>query len=286
MKKTQIINIWKSYGLNSKLIELILLKTTGLSRNQLFLIDDINDKYLNYLKESFQSVKKGVPIEYVIEKVSFYSLDFFVNKNVLIPRNDTEVMVSKAIDYIRNLKNNYTLIDVWTWSSCIPISIINNINNFPDYCYALDISALALEVARFNINKFKLNNIIKANESNLLSYFLKNNSDFLEVWSLIITANLPYIKDNDFANMDSETIKYEPHLALYWWKETGFEIYEELFFQIIELKNKYNISNIVVFIEIWFDQKFVSMNFFKNKKLDFKYFKDNSWIERCVMICL
>ncbi|PID86430.1 hypothetical protein CSB08_00400 [Candidatus Gracilibacteria bacterium] len=286
MKKTQIINIGKSYGLNSKLIELILLKTTGLSRNQLFLIDDINDKYLNYLKESFQSVKKGVPIEYVIEKVSFYSLDFFVNKNVLIPRNDTEVMVSKAIDYIRNLKNNYTLIDVGTGSSCIPISIINNINNFPDYCYALDISALALEVARFNINKFKLNNIIKANESNLLSYFLKNNSDFLEVGSLIITANLPYIKDNDFANMDSETIKYEPHLALYGGKETGFEIYEELFFQIIELKNKYNISNIVVFIEIGFDQKFVSMNFFKNKKLDFKYFKDNSGIERCVMICL
>jgi len=78
--------------------------------------------------------------------------------------------------------------------------------------------------------------------------------------------------------MSIETINHEPDLALYWWKETWFELYEKL----IEQCQK--IWNITLFIEIWFDQKEYSKSYLENKKLKNNYYKDNSWIDRCIKI--
>lgn len=284
MKKKDIIKLWKIFSIDYKIVELILLKTTDLSKNQLFLIDEIDDKYIPIIKEYFQKLKKGTQIEYLLENVNFYSLDFFVNNNVLIPRDDTEIMVSKVLESIKKLTSKYSLIDVWTWSWCIIISIMKNVNILPIKSYALDISDLALEITKINIQKHNIEDRVSFKNSDLLWYFLNEKQDFTLESSLIITANLPYIKDDDFGNMDTETIEYEPDLALYWWEKTGFEMYEKLFIQIFELKKIYKIKEIIVFIEIWFDQKNISTKFFKDKLLDFEYYKDNSWIERCIKI--
>jgi len=90
---------------------LIIQKVTGLSKSQLFLnpeIDSKSQKDINLLLKRYQN---GEPIEYIINNAEFYSLDFFVDQNVLIPKNDTEVMVDKAIETIISF-NNVTLIDV------------------------------------------------------------------------------------------------------------------------------------------------------------------------------
>ena len=281
MKKTEIMNLWKDLGLENSDIEKIILKETWLSKSQLFISDEIDDKFKDSLNKKIKLLKTWYPLEYIIEKAEFYSEEFYVNPNVLIPRNDTEIMVDKAIEEALTFKN-ITLIDVWTWSSCIPISIIKNSIRIEN-CYVIDISDNALKVSLKNILDHKLEKKIKQVNSNLLNKLIWS-TDYKFNKSVIITANLPYIKNFDYENMDTETIKYEPALALYWWNVTGFELYEKLIDEIFKLKKLNYILNLILFIEIWFDQKEHSRKYLSNLNLKFSYFKDNSWIDRCIRI--
>lgn len=281
MDKKELKKISTEIWVNSKLLDILILKELNISKSSLFLIEEIDDKYIENITKNLERLKKWEPIEYITNNAEFYNLDFYVDNRVLIPRNDTEIMVDKAIDAIFDHELN-TLIDIWTWSSCIAISIIKNTNSINN-CYVIDISTKALEVSKKNINKHNLEKKIKQICWNLLTDFLANSRYELSK-NIIITANLPYIKNGDFINMDSETIWYEPELALYWWKNTWFELYEQLIRECIQFKNLYSINNLVVFIEIWFDQYEYSLNYLKNLDLVFEYFKDNNWINRCIKI--
>ncbi len=271
---------------NLKNINLIKQKITGLSKGQLFLNPEIDSKFKNNIDLAISRLKKWEPIEYIINNAEFYSLDFYVNSKVLIPRNDTEIMVDKTIETILTY-SWITLIDVWTWSSCIPISIIKNtkkINN----CYVIDISKNALDVSKKNIIKHNLERQIKQIHWDLIKPFLtspchgKNNYSINK--NIIITANLPYIKNEDFWNVDKETIEFEPALALYWWKDTWFELYEQLIRECTQLKIINHLNSLTLFIEIWFDQKEYCEKYLKDLNLRFEVFKDNWSIDRCVRI--
>jgi len=276
MKKQELILIWRKFWLQFDIIEKILIKKTGLNKSQFFLAEELNIWNLEELKNIFKKVAFGYPIEYILENAEFYGLDFYVDKRCLIPRNDTEVMVDEAI---KVLSENSIYIDIWTWSWAIPISVYKNSKNKIKKIYAVDISTDALEVAKKNIKTHNLENKIKLLKSNLLSdLFPLLAKEGARGW--VITANLPYIKNEDFWNMDREVILHEPAVALYWWKKTWFELYEKLIEQIIESNNK----KVILFIEIWFDQKEVAINYLENKKLSFEIFKDNWAIERCVKI--
>lgn len=281
MDKKEVFQLWRWINLESRIIEQILLKITWLTKSQLFLIDEIDDKYKYNIQNSFERLKNWEPIEYIINKAEFYSLDFYVDSRVLIPRNDTEIMVDKAIEALLE-KNWITLIDVWTWSSCIAISILKNTNKVNN-SYVIDISENALKVSRKNIIKHYLENKIQQIHWNLLTNFLGIN-DYELNKNIVITANLPYIKENDHENMDKETIEFEPALALYWWKETWFELYEQLIRECFQLKTINKLKSLTLFIEIWFDQKEYSEKYLKNLNLKFEIFKDNSKIDRCIKI--
>lgn len=290
MKKNKILDIWNKYWLKYNEIEKILLKVTDLKKSRLFLCEEIDNKYYNKLNSCFNKFSKGEPIEYILYNAEFYLLDFYVDNRVLIPRNETELLVEKVLEEINIIDNNttkYSLIDVWAWSSCINISILKNTININDY-YALDISKEALEVSEINLKKYFLEKEVKLLQSDLLNVFFEKKQIyeyFLES-NVIITANLPYIKNNDFDNMSKETYLYEPNIALFWWKDTWFELYEKLIFQIFKLKEKYKLKNIILFIEIWFDQKYICENFLHKLWLKYYYYKDNLWIDRCVKIYL
>lgn len=276
MKKDEIYNFWRKLEIPINIIDKFLTKITDKTLSQLFLLDDINDKYIFLIESFFSRYISWEPLEYILEKAEFFWFDFYVDSRCLIPRNDTEVMVEQVL----KIKDNYCLIDVWTWSSCIPISILNNNTNISE-CFVIDLSKEALEVSKININKFGLGKKIIQVHSSLLDNFLSWNNKLINK-TLVITANLPYVKDQDFENMSPETIEFEPDLALYWWKDTWFELYELLIEQCLRFKEKWFI--IILFIEIWFDQKEYS-NFFLNKLwLNFEYFKDNCWIDRCIKI--
>lgn len=281
MDKKELKKISSEMWVNSKLLDILILNELNIKKSSLFLIDEIDNKYIENITKNLERLKKWEPIEYITNNAEFYNLDFYVDNRVLIPRNDTEIMVDKAIDEIIDNELN-TLIDIWTWSSCIAISIVKNTNSIRN-CYVVDISTQALEVSKKNINKYNLEKRIKQIYWNLLTDFLANNNYELSK-NIIITANLPYIKNGDFINMDSETIWYEPELALYWWKETWFELYEQLLRECIQFKKLYSINKLILFIEIWFDQYEYSYKYIENLNLNFKYFKDNNWINRCIKI--
>lgn len=208
----------------------------------------------------------------------FFSLWFYVNKKVLIPRNDTENLVYKAI---KEVDNDTTLIDVWTWSSAIIVAILKNIK-FDIKAYALDISLDALEVAKINIEKHWLQNKIRLLNSDLLKIFLDKDY-ILDTKKVLITANLPYIKNWDFINMDKEVLENEPHIALFGWEKTWFELYEKLINEATLLKKIYK-NEIILFIEIWFDQYEYSNSYLSKLWLKFEYFKDLNDIWRVIKI--
>ncbi len=288
MKKIEVYNMWKKLGLDEKQIDLILQKITGLTKSQLFLNKEIDNNFLKKIEKYFSRVIIWEPLEYILWEANFYGFDFYVDSRILIPRNDTEILVEQTIKEIKKSKNSYILIDVWTGSSCIPISILKNTDKIIK-TFVIDISKEALEVSKINIEKYNFENDIIQINSDLLNNFslldnLKNNFK-----NVIITANLPYIKNWDFLNMDKSTIEFEPDLALYWWEKTWFELYEKLILQIINspflFKRRDRVELwVILFIEIWFDQKEIAKNFLQKQNLEFEIFKDNSWIDRCIKI--
>ena len=305
MKKQEAINFWKKFWVQSNIVEEILMKKTGLNKSQFFLSEElkISKNDLEELKELFKKIAFWYPIEYALEKAEFYWLDFYVDKRCLIPRNDTEIMVDKAIEEIKK-KKNVVYIDVWTGSWAIPISVVDNVWHLIDKAFAVDISEDALEVAKKNIKTHNLVDKIELLKSDLLTK-IPLNPPFTKrkIAECVITANLPYIKNEDFWNMDKEVILHEPAIALYWWKKTGFELYEKLIKQIlnspllqrtrwIDLKGQEKVpwgrgvggEVLVLFIEIWFDQKEIAINYLENKNLKFEIFKDNWGVDRCVKI--
>ncbi len=289
MKKQEIINFWIKLWISQNNILKVLELVTGLDKSQLFLSNNIDDKFIWKIEKHFARLVSWEPIEYILNKAEFFWFDFYVDSRVLVPRNDTEIMVDQVLE--SSVPDLY--IDIWTWSSCIPISILKNLltegGNFLKKAYAIDISKDALEVAKINIKRHFLEKNIKLINWNLLDNFEFDTSFLSPNWdlnldNLIITANLPYIKNWDFKNMDEETINFEPDLALYWWEKTGFELYEKLIYQIFELQSIYNIESLVLFIEIGFDQKEIAIEFLEKQNLKFEFFKDNQDIDRCVKI--
>ncbi|MDP5038864.1 MAG: HemK family protein methyltransferase [Candidatus Gracilibacteria bacterium] len=281
MNKKEIYNIGKNkYKINEDIITKILLNKLKITKKELFFLEKIIP--FDDIIKSFNDYNNGQPIEYIINSSEFYGLNFYVDNRVLIPRNDTEIMVDIILDTL-STKNNFSYIDVGTGSSCIPISILINTNKIKN-TYVLDISKNALDVSKINIEKYNLSGKIIQTQSDLLS-----NINYLKYKfekNLIISANLPYIKDNDFENMDKEVILYEPKIALYGGEETGFELYEKLISQIQNLKIDKNIDNVIAFFEIGFYQYLYSKNYLTQKGLKFEYFKDMNNINRVIKINL
>lgn len=214
----------------------------------------------------------------------FFSLPFYVDKRVLIPRNDTEVLVEQVIKTLKWAQNqDISLIDIGTWSSAIVTAITKNTPILFKQIFALDISLDALEVAKINIEKNNIQDKVSLYNSDLLQIFVSWNKK-IEAKNLIITANLPYIKNGDIENMDKEVLENEPHIALFWWEKTGFEMYEKLIWEIYELKKIYHFESIQAFIEIWFDQYEYSRGYLSKQWLKFEYFKDLNTIYRVIKI--
>ncbi len=150
-------------------------------------------------KKWLLQLEEGMPYQYILEKAHFYGLDFFINKNVLIPRPETEELVDYAI---KNLQFN-SMIDLGTGSGCIPISIKKR---FPNAIVsALDISSQALTIAKKNAIQHQVD--IQFFEDDMLNQNL-NYPKF----DLII-SNPPYIGEEE--QLDNIVLNFEPHLALF-----------------------------------------------------------------------
>ena len=205
----------------------------------------MNDiEYLRkYLKDkgldtALKELESGIPVQYIVGNTNFYGYDFKVNRNTLIPRFETELLVEKTYNYIKKYfnKDNIKILDIGTGSGCIAITLNKLLNNCD--ITGLDISSEALEVAKENniIN----NTNVKFIESDIFS----NVSDKYDV----IISNPPYISYDDIEVMDIVK-NNEPHLALYA-KDNGLYFYDK----IIKDSSKYLNDKFIMAFEIGYKQ--------------------------------
>jgi len=162
---------------------------------------------LDFLQKAISNLKKNIPIQYVIGETEFYGLRFFVNENVLIPRPETEELVSWIINEVKNqkLKAKSNILDIGAGSGCIPISLAKNLPNAT--ISAIDISLEALKTSTENA---KLNNVtINFIEKDILS-----TTDLPETYDIIV-SNPPYVRELEKEEMQKNVLDNEPHLALF-----------------------------------------------------------------------
>ena len=184
-----------------------------------------NDYYDKCLKE----LEKGKPIQYIIGNVNFYGNIIKVNKDVLIPRYETELLVDKTIKKIKKYFNNkkIDILDMGTGSGCIAISLKKEIDSNID---AIDISSKALKLAKENA---KLNNTEINFISNDITTYKEKKYD-------VIISNPPYISYNE--EIMDIVKNNEPHIALYA-KDDGLYFYKKIIENIPYItKDKYLIG--------------------------------------------
>ncbi|MFA5247852.1 MAG: peptide chain release factor N(5)-glutamine methyltransferase [Patescibacteria group bacterium] len=247
----EVLNISKSKleknKISSSLLEVEILLSAVFKKDKEYLFFNPNKEISIWQNFLFQRMLKkrlaGYSVAVIVGHKWFYGLDFFVNKNVLVPRPETELMVETVLEAIINYKLLIiNLIDVGTGSGCIVVSLANELNKkkIEFNSYALDISRKALKVARKNSRKYNLDNCIKILYSDLL-----NIIDFKKLnGPIFITANLPYLTPEQIKN--SPSIKKEPKMALESGKD-GLNHYRRLFGQI---KNKIRGIKFFLFCEI------------------------------------
>jgi release factor glutamine methyltransferase len=184
----------------------------------------ITDKDLaitgNELRLIGRSVKKrikGMPVAYITGKKEFYSLEFSVNENVMIPRPETELLVDLTIFYA---KQNDSVLDLGTGSGAIAISVKHS--RYDLTVYASDVSERALRVARRNTSRILRRNAIRFYHGDLFS-------PFEGVRFNIIVSNPPYIAPELRPSLQKE-ILFEPEIALFA-DNRGRDIIKEIVFQ-------------------------------------------------------
>lgn len=161
--------------------------------------DNNVESYLNKIND----IKNGMPIQYITNKQEFMKLNFYVDKNVLIPQPDTEILVEKAIEICNNHGNDIKILDLCTGSGAIGISIAKNIKNAK--VYATDIKNTVIDIAKQNAKQNNVDNI-----EFIVSDMFKNiqEKDFD-----IIVSNPPYIETDVIKTLPTE-VRNEPIIAL------------------------------------------------------------------------
>ena len=214
LKKTKI----KSHSLDA---ELLLAYVSKFSREKLLinLNKKIKEKILYNYKLNLKRRKKNEPIAYILKKKEFWRYSFYVNKNVLIPRPETEIIVEELLKKI-SFESSKKLLDVGTGSGCIIISIIKDRPKC--YASAIDISKKAINIAKINAKMHHLENKIKFINIDIDKYN-HNKYDF-------IVCNPPYINNIKLKRLDENVRLYEPHLALKAGND-GFDFIRKLIFK-------------------------------------------------------
>ncbi|WP_290664597.1 peptide chain release factor N(5)-glutamine methyltransferase [Ignavibacterium sp.] len=259
----------ESARLNAELMLAHILKCKRLELYLMFdrpLDDDELQQYRTFLARRAQRE----PLQYILGEVEFFNVKLKVNRNVLIPRPETELLVEKIIDDFKN-KQSFRFLDIGVGSGNISIALLKNINQAE--AFALDISEEALSLAKENS---ELNEVQE--RINLIKFdILKDNIETLGKFDLII-SNPPYVSAKDYETLEPELKVYEPKIALtdlY----NGFTFYKK----IIELSLFLLNDNGKIYFEAGKDQSEEIKNMMAEKGfVNIGSIKDYQGIERII----
>ena len=246
----------------AKEVEILMLHL--LEKNTIWLHLNYNNEFLKE-KELANLVKKratNYPLEYIINKASFYGEMFIVKEGVLIPRPETEFLLENAFEILKDKKEIQTILEIGTGSGIISVMLALLVPNIK--IIAVDINEKALALAKENAIKHNVQNKIEFRLSNL--YENVNEDDIF-----LCISNPPYIA-NDYKLPTN--VKYEPSNALF-----GGNVGDELLKDIIKGTNDRKIPYLLC--EMGYDQKNPLENYFKEFNVDsYSFYKDYESFDR------
>ena len=250
---TEGLNILKNKSILSAKLdsEILMAKALGKKREYIILNSDkiIKEQNLKYFKKLVQERETRKPIAYLLNKKSFWNSEFYVNKNTLIPRPDTEIILEQVLKFTKN-KNYLNILDIGVGSGCILLSVLKERKNF--YGTGIDISRNSLDICKMNAKKLLLDRRVK---------FFKSDVDKFAIGKYdLIVSNPPYIKTSDLKYLESDVIKFEPKLALDGGLD-GLSVIRKVIKKSSELLKK----NGKFILEIGFDQKNKVIKLLNNK---------------------
>lgn len=190
--------------------EVLLMHILNISRVELITKSYVTMSLLQQ-QEYYNLIQRRIkhePVQYIVNRSEFMSLDFYVDNKVLIPRSDTECLVEEAINYINKTSSN-SVIDMCTGSGCISISLLKHCNCI-NKMLAVDISEDALCIAKKNA---KLHNVLDKLEIIKSDMFLNIPHNFKNKIDVII-SNPPYIDTHEISNLGINVKNFEPIIAL------------------------------------------------------------------------
>ncbi len=226
-----------------------------------------NEKSALY-KNLINRRKLNEPVAYILKRKEFWKNNFYVNKNVLIPRPDTEILIEETLKLVKEYQNK-KILDIGTGSGCLIISILKELHNVKGV--AIDVSKKALKVAKINAKLHHLENRIKFYKSSVDNFY-KGKYD-------LIVSNPPYINNLSIKYLAKDIVNYEPMVALRGGLDGSLLIYK-----VIKKSSSLLKVGGKLLLEIGFDQKFKVMkqlrasNFYVNKIV-----KDYNNIDRCIV---
>ncbi|MGJ5642099.1 peptide chain release factor N(5)-glutamine methyltransferase [Formosa sp. S-31] len=202
----------------------------------------VSEEQANTLFLDLESLNQHVPIQYILKTTEFFGMEFNVNSSVLIPRPETEELVSWIIDSQReNNKASLRILDIGTGSGCIAIALAKHFKEAE--VFGVDVSKEAIKVAEQNA---ELNNVeVHFIHADILTVDPTIIEDFTLPFDIIV-SNPPYVRVQEKALMRANVLEYEPHLALF------VEDQEPLIFYnaITQLAERNLVVNGMLFFEI------------------------------------
>lgn len=195
---------------------LLMCNITRLSYTELLIhTPSLNEEQEEELRKKIERVKKNEPLQYVLGETIFYGRRFKCDQRALIPRPETEELTDWIINDVSN-DGNIRILDIGCGSGCIAITLAKELKN--STLTALDISKEAISLTEENCT---INNC-------QLECINEDIFNFTDTQYDIIVSNPPYICDNEAADIESNVIDYEPHLALFVPDNSPLKFYEKI----------------------------------------------------------
>jgi len=228
----------------------------------------LKSEYLNNFNNLIERRVRGEPIAYLINKKDFWKNEFYVDKNVLIPRPDTELIIDQVLKIYPN-NSQLQVLDIGTGSGCILLSILKERANF--YGTGIDISKKSINVSKYNAKMLKLINRVK---------FYNSDVDNFKIGKYdLIVSNPPYIELSSIKYLEKNVANFEPKLALNGGSDGFSKIRKVISKSAILIK-----KNGKLILEIGFNQKNKVKEILKKKGFYInKVLKDYGKNDRCII---
>jgi release factor glutamine methyltransferase len=228
----------------------------------------LNSEQTNTFKNLIERRKKGEPVAYLINSKEFWKDEFFVNKDVLIPRPDTELIIEQVIK-IYSKDSQIKVLDIGTGSGCILLSILKERPNF--YGTGIDISKKSINISKHNAKHLNLTTRVKFFHSSVDNFYIGKYD--------LIVSYPPYIELFNLKYLEKNVINFEPKLAL----SGGFDGFSKIR-NVISRTNTLIKKNGKFILEIGFNQKNKVKKILKEEGFYInKTIKDYGKNDRCII---